>query len=87
MTGGQITRETLLGLPHTLRCRQPLFQQTGGLHAVGLFTASGECLCVFEDIGRHNATDKAIGFGVREGWLPWQGDRPADPAGQWAREL
>ena len=76
MTGGQITRETLLGLPHTLRCRQPLFQQTGGLHAVGLFTASGECLCVFEDIGRHNATDKAIGFGVREGWLPWLGTDP-----------
>ena len=75
-TGGRITRETLLQLPHTLRQRQPLFQHTGGLHAVGLFRSSGECLCVFEDIGRHNATDKAIGFGVREGWLPWRGDDP-----------
>ena len=76
MTGGRITRETLLQLPHTLRQRQPLFQQTGGLHAVGLFRSFGECLCVFEDIGRHNATDKAIGCGVREGWLPWRGDDP-----------
>ncbi len=75
-TDGRITRETLLQLPHTLRRQQPLFQKTGGLHAVGLFQSSGECLCVFEDIGRHNATDKAIGFGVRAGWLPWRGDDP-----------
>ena len=75
-TGEQITRDTLLQLPHTLRQRQPLFQQTGGLHAVGLFRSSGECLCVFEDIGRHNATDKAIGFGIRESWLPWRETEP-----------
>jgi len=71
-----LTRETLLSLPHTLRRHQSLFRQTGGLHAVGLFGASGECLCVFEDIGRHNATDKAIGFGVEQGWLPWSGTEP-----------
>ena len=73
---GSVTRETLLELPHTLRRRQELFQKTGGLHAVGLFTASGDCLCAFEDIGRHNATDKAIGFGVEAGWLPWTPNTP-----------
>ena len=71
---GQISQETLLTLPYTLRRHQTLFAQTGGLHAVGLFDGQGECLCVFEDIGRHNATDKAIGFGVEQGWLPWAGD-------------
>jgi len=71
-----VTPEILLSLPHELRRRQPLFEQTGGLHAVGLFDADGTCRCVFEDIGRHNATDKAIGFGVGEGWLPWTGDAP-----------
>lgn len=73
---GVLSRDTLLTLPHTLRRHQTLFQQTGGLHAVGLFDASGECRCVFEDIGRHNATDKAIGYGVQEGWLPWKEDAP-----------
>jgi len=69
--------DTLLSLPALLREHQPLFAQTGGLHAVGLFSAQGECFCVFEDIGRHNATDKAIGFGVAQGWLPWR--KPAEP--------
>ena len=73
---GSLCPETLLDLPHTLRRRQELFQSTGGLHAVGLFTASGECLCAYEDIGRHNATDKAIGFGVEQGWLPWTNTEP-----------
>ncbi len=74
--GQQMTPATLLQIPHTLRRQQALFQRTGGLHAVGLFTHTGECLCLFEDIGRHNATDKAIGYGVAQGWLPWQGDAP-----------
>ena len=73
---GPFGRETLLQLPHTLRQRQSLFQQTGGLHAVGLFRPDGECLCVYEDIGRHNATDKALGHGVAAGWLPWHSDEP-----------
>ena len=73
---GPVARGTLLQLPHTLRRHQALFQHTGGLHAVGLFTASGTCLCVYEDIGRHNATDKALGHGVQEGWLPWQSSDP-----------
>ena len=70
------TQETLLQMPHTLRQHQTLFQQTGGLHAVGLFDPDGTCRCVFEDIGRHNATDKAIGYGVQQGWLPWSQDAP-----------
>ena len=73
---GSLSTETLLEMPHTLRRRQQLFKSTGGLHAVGLFTASGECLCVYEDIGRHNATDKAIGYGVEQGWLPWANPEP-----------
>jgi len=76
LTSEAVNSETLLTLPPTLRQHQTLFQQTGGLHAVGLFDTSGKCRCVFEDIGRHNATDKAIGYGVKEGWLPWAGDTP-----------
>jgi len=75
-TSSSLPTETLLELPHTLRRQQQLFKSTGGLHAVGLFTASGECLCVYEDIGRHNATDKAIGCGVEQGWLPWASPEP-----------
>jgi len=71
-----LSRDTLLTLPHTLRRHQTLFRKTGGLHAVGLFDGMGDCRCVFEDIGRHNATDKAIGYGVEHGWLPWTGDTP-----------
>ncbi|HEX8236189.1 MAG TPA: formate dehydrogenase accessory sulfurtransferase FdhD [Abditibacteriaceae bacterium] len=65
-----VAMETLLRLPHLMREKQELFQSTGGLHAAGIFTARGECLALFEDIGRHNATDKAIGCGLRAGWLP-----------------
>lgn len=71
-----VSPEMLLQLPHTLRRCQALFQQTGGLHAVGLFRHDGEPLCVYEDIGRHNATDKALGYGVAQGWLPWRSEDP-----------
>ena len=69
--GSQFPRAVLQSLPDKLRERQTLFSATGGLHAAGIFTADGECLVVCEDIGRHNATDKAIGHGVAQGWLPW----------------
>ncbi|HVF11067.1 MAG TPA: formate dehydrogenase accessory sulfurtransferase FdhD [Abditibacteriaceae bacterium] len=69
--------ETLLRLPHIMREQQTLFQSTGGLHAAGIFNRSGQCLALFEDIGRHNATDKAIGFGLEQGWLPWR--TPGEP--------
>jgi FdhD protein len=57
-------------LPDSLRDAQPTFKQTGGLHATGLFTTAGEVLCVREDVGRHNAMDKVIGWAFREGRLP-----------------
>jgi FdhD protein len=65
-----IATETLLQLPHRMREQQALFESTGGLHAAGVFTANGECRALYEDIGRHNATDKAIGCGLEAGWLP-----------------
>lgn len=53
--------EVLMRLPERLRVEQPAFRETGGLHAAGIFTTSGEPRAVREDIGRHNAVDKAIG--------------------------
>jgi FdhD protein len=57
-------------LPERLRTRQPAFAATGGLHATGLFDAAGDLVCVREDVGRHNAMDKVIGFAFRQGLLP-----------------
>ncbi len=55
------------------RLRQPAFAATGGLHATGLFDARGELLCLREDVGRHNAMDKVIGWAFRERRLPLAG--------------
>src|SRR5438105_10798946 len=52
------------------RLRQPTFEATGGLHATGLFAADGELLCVREDVGRHNAMDKVLGWSFLGGRLP-----------------
>jgi FdhD protein len=57
-------------LPDRLREAQAAFAVTGGLHATGLFSAAGEPLCVREDVGRHNAMDKVVGWAFREGLLP-----------------
>jgi len=57
-------------LPDRLRSAQRVFDRTGGLHAAGLFTSSGEMLCVREDVGRHNAVDKLLGWALRGGRLP-----------------
>jgi FdhD protein len=57
-------------LPDTLRAAQRAFERSGGLHAAGLFTAAGEAVCVREDVGRHNAVDKVVGWALREGQLP-----------------
>ena len=67
---------TLLGLPDRLRAEQSLFDTTGGVHAAGLFVG-GEPVCVREDVGRHNAVDKAIGWALREGPGPAARRRPA----------
>ncbi|OXR47146.1 Sulfurtransferase FdhD [Nocardia cerradoensis] len=60
----------LATLPDELRSRQTVFDATGGLHAAGLFTPDGTALVVREDIGRHNAVDKVIGWALREGRVP-----------------
>jgi FdhD protein len=62
--------EVLRDLPAKMRPHQKLFDQTGGCHAAALFDSNGGLLCCFEDIGRHNATDKAIGFGLENGFVP-----------------
>jgi FdhD protein len=60
--------EVVLALPDTIRAAQPVFSDTGGLHAVGLFTPAGAPLLVREDVGRHNAVDKVIGARLRGGF-------------------
>jgi FdhD protein len=57
-------------LPERLREAQPTFELTGGLHATGLFDRSGELVCVREDVGRHNALDKVVGWAFLAGRLP-----------------
>jgi FdhD protein len=57
-------------LPDQLREAQAGFAATGGLHATGLFSAAGELLCVREDVGRHNALDKVVGWAFREQLMP-----------------
>ena len=63
--------EVLTRLPAVLRSAQRVFGRTGGLHAAGLFDADGTLMLVREDIGRHNAVDKAIGDALLHGGLPW----------------
>jgi FdhD protein len=63
----------LLSLPLRLREAQRVFERTGGLHAAGLFTAAGELLCLREDVGRHNAVDKVVGWAVEQDRLPLTG--------------
>ena len=62
--------DVLTSLPDRMRERQNVFQRTGGLHAAALATASGELLVVREDVGRHNAVDKAIGYALLGGLVP-----------------
>jgi FdhD protein len=60
-------------LPERLRKAQVAFDRTGGLHAAGLVSAAGELVVVREDVGRHNAVDKVVGFAARAGRLPLAG--------------
>jgi FdhD protein len=66
--GPTLERALVADLPE--RLRQPTFARTGGLHATGLFSPAGELLCVREDVGRHNAMDKVVGWALREGQVP-----------------
>ena len=63
-------RSVVAALPERLLDAQRAFAATGGLHATGLFTLRGELLCAREDVGRHNALDKVIGWAFLEGLLP-----------------
>ena len=69
--GPILARALLASLPD--RLLQPGFSRTGGLHATGLFDADGEPLIVREDVGRHNAMDKVIGWALLDGRLPLAG--------------
>jgi len=60
----------LAGLPDRLRAAQAAFAATGGLHATGLFDPDGELRCLREDVGRHNAMDKVVGWAFGAGLLP-----------------
>jgi FdhD protein len=67
VSGLRVTPDHLLAMARELRDAQTIFRQTGGLHAAALFDAEGRLLAVREDIGRHNAVDKAIGAMLRTG--------------------
>ncbi len=68
--GPLVARPVILALPDLLRAAQRAFDETGGLHAAGLFAATGELIAVREDVGRHNALDKLVGSQVLAGALP-----------------
>ncbi len=65
-----VTPGTITSLPDKLRAAQDLFEVTGGLHAAALFTKEGELVTLREDVGRHNALDKLVGWALLEGLLP-----------------
>ncbi|MGN6871074.1 MAG: formate dehydrogenase accessory sulfurtransferase FdhD, partial [Solirubrobacteraceae bacterium] len=69
-SGLRLPPTLVASLPDRLREAQAAFAVTGGLHATGLFSATGEPLCVREDVGRHNALDKVVGWAFREELLP-----------------
>jgi FdhD protein len=74
--GLRIPVDVLAELPERLREAQSLFDKTGGVHAAGLFKFDGESpelVCLREDVGRHNAVDKVVGWALREGLLPLSG--------------
>ena len=74
--GLRVPVDVLAGLPDRLRAAQAVFDKTGGVHAAGLFRVDGpeaELLCLREDVGRHNAVDKVVGWALREGQLPLSG--------------
>jgi len=68
--GPELTPQKIYALPDKLREAQGLFEATGGLHAAALFDREGELVALREDVGRHNATDKLVGWALLEGKLP-----------------
>jgi FdhD protein len=84
--GPRVSEELVLSLPHRLREAQRVFEKTGGLHAAALFDADGNVEAVREDVGRHNAMDKLVGWGVLEERLPFT-DRIVLVSGRASYEL
>ncbi len=68
--GPEVGSDVIYGLPDKLRQAQGIFESTGGLHAAGLFDGEGKLLALREDVGRHNAVDKLIGWSLLKGMLP-----------------
>jgi FdhD protein len=68
--GFQTPSDLLYGLPEKLRAAQGVFESTGGLHAAGLFDERGNLVAAREDVGRHNAVDKLVGWALLSGRLP-----------------
>ena len=66
-----VDAQTLLALPEKLRQAQATFDRTGGLHGAGLFNGTGDLLVAREDVGRHNAVDKVLGWGFLNERLPF----------------
>lgn len=66
----EVTATALASMPPTLRKGQRVFEATGGLHAAGVFTADGALLALREDVGRHNAVDKVLGWALTAGRVP-----------------
>jgi FdhD protein len=71
--GARVDPSLLAVLAERLRTQQRLFDQTGGLHAAGLFSGEGELVLLREDVGRHNAVDKVVGRSLLDGRLPLAG--------------
>jgi FdhD protein len=69
-SGPQFSADLIYRLPDLLRQAQQSFDRTGGLHAAALFSPGGTLLGLREDVGRHNAVDKVIGFALRDGTIP-----------------
>lgn len=70
LSAAPVTTDVLRAAPGLLRSHQRIFAKTGGLHAAALLDLSGALLCVREDVGRHNAVDKVVGWALRQGRVP-----------------